>query len=426
MRFRPRVLLERFRTSLWVVPMGLVLAMMVMAQVLLWLDGRAEIDFKMMEGAGIDGARGMFQAVAGSMITLAGVVFSMTLVVLSQASAQYSPRVLRNFLGDRVNQTVLGVFLGIFVYCLVVLRGMGDDGSTLPVLTIFFGVAVSLVGVVFLIYFIHHVARSLQVENIVSSIQSETLPVIERLYPDNQAEDDEAVADRAPAFDAGDPVIQARESGYIQDVDIARLEQLACRLDTVIELPHRVGEFVSEGMALVRIKAPVEPDEGAAKVVHDSFRLGRQRTIQQDPSFGLRQLVDVAMKALSPGVNDTTNAILVVDRLSVLVRRLCQRRMPTRQREVDGELRLVVARPDFEDYLGLAFDQIRQWGANNPAVLGRMLEVIAQILPVTRGSARRELLHEHARRIMSAGGHAIKEECDLAWLRQCYERLPPV
>ncbi|TXK59158.1 DUF2254 domain-containing protein [Alkalisalibacterium limincola] len=426
MTLKPRVFLEFLRTSLWVVPMGLVLGMMMLGQFLLWVDGRAEIDVKMMEGAGIDGARGMFQAVAGGMLTLAGVVFSMTLVVLSQATAQYSPRVLRNFLGDRVNQTVLGVFLGIFVYCLVVLRGLGEDGSTLPVLTVLVGLAMSLLGVVFLVYFIHHIARSLQVENIVASIHDETAPVIDRLYPEAQAEGDEAAREDVPAFGAGDPVILARSSGYIQDVDVARLERLACRLDTVIELPHRVGGFVSEGMALVRIKGPVEPDEDAASDVHSSFTLGRQRTIQQDPSFGLRQLVDVAMKALSPGVNDTTTAVLVVDRLSALVRRLCQRRMPARLREVDGVLRLVVARPDFEDYLGLAFDQIRQWGANNPAVLGRMLEVIAQLLPITHCSSRRELLHEHARRIITAGGHAINEECDLAWLRQCYQRVPPV
>lgn len=425
MKLNPRVWLERLRTSLWVVPMGLVFGMMLLAQLLLWLDASAGFDFAMMAGAGIEGARGMFQAVAGSMITLAGLVFSMTLVVLSQASAQYSSRVLRNFLGDRINQTVLGVFLGIFAYCLIVLRGMGDDESTLPGLTVLVGVAMALLGVVFLIYFIHHMARSMQVENIVASIQEETLPVIDRLYPENEAEDAGGADRPVPEFGPGSPVIMARSSGYIQDVDLECLADLACRLDTVIELPLRVGDFVAEGMALVRIMAPVEPDSAAASAVHRSFTLGRQRTIQQDPSFGLRQLVDVAMKALSPGVNDTTSAVLVVDRISVLVRRLCQRRMPSRLREVDGRLRLVVARPDFEDLLGLAFDQIRQWGANNPAVLGRMLEVIAELLPVTRGSARRALLHEHARRIMAAAGHAIKEECDLAWLRQCHERLPP-
>jgi uncharacterized membrane protein len=348
----------------------------------------------------------------------------MTLIVLSQASAQYGSRVLRNFLRDRVNQTVLGVFLGVFAYCLVVLRGMGDAESTLPGMTIFVGLVLALLGVVFLIYFIHHMAHAMQVENIVASIQEETLPVMDRLYPESEAQDRGAV-EEVPEFGPGDPVILAQSNGYIQDVDLSRLQALACRLDTVIELPLRVGDFVAEGMVLVRLRAPVKPDSNAAETAHGSFTLGRQRTIQQDPSFGLRQLVDVAMKALSPGVNDTTSAVLVLDRISVLVRCLCGRRIPSRRREVDGRLRLVVARPDFEEHLGLAFDQIRQWGANNPAVLGRMMEVIAQLLAVTHSSDRRELLHEHARRIMTAAGHQIKEECDLAWLRHCHERLPP-
>lgn len=425
MKLNPRLMLEWLRTSLWVVPMGLVLGMMLLAQLLLWFDGSAEFESEMMAGAGVTGARGMFQAVAGSMITLAGLVFSMTLIVLSQASAQYGSRVLRNFLRDRVNQSVLGVFLGIFAYCLVVLRGMGDDGSNLPGLTITVGLAMALLGVVFLIYFIHHMANSMQVENILASIQEETLPVIDRLYPESEAQDTEAV-EEIPEFGPGDPVILAQATGYIQDVDLASLQELACRLDTVIELPLRVGDFVAEGMAIARFRAPVAPDDKAAKTAHESFTLGRQRTIQQDPSFGLRQLVDVAMRALSPGVNATSNAVLVVDRLSVLVGCLCQRRMPARRREVDGQLRMVVARPDFEDFLGLAFDQIRQWGANNPAVLGHMLGAIARLLAVTNGSARRELLHEHAQRIMAAAGHAVREECDLAWLRQRYERLPPV
>lgn len=418
------MLLERLRTSLWAVPISIVVGMMVLAQFLLWLDASAEFEFKMMAGAGIEGARGMFQAVAGSMITLAGLVFSMTLVVLSQASAQYSPRVLRNFLGDRVNQTVLGVFLGIFVYCLVVLRGMGDDEATLPGMTVFVGVVAALLGVVFLIYFIHHIARSMQVENIVASIQEETLPVIERLYPEDDAGEGRIPVEAPPRFPPGAPVVLARYSGYIQDADLERLEGLACRLDTVIELPLRVGDFVVEGMALVRLAAPVDPDPDAADAVRSSFTLGRQRTIQQDPSFGFRQLVDVAMKALSPGINDTTSAVLVVDRLGVLLRRLCERSLPSPLREVDGQLRLVVAQPDFEDYVGLAFDQVRQWGANNPAVLGRMLAVIEQLLEVTRDSGRRGLLHEHAGRIMDAAGQAIKAECDLAWLRQCHGRLP--
>jgi len=422
-RLRTRWLLEKLRTSLWLVPMGLVLGLLGLAQLLLLLDAAFEVEIRLMAGAGVAGARGMFQAVAGSMITLAGLVFSMTLVVLSQVSGQYSPRVLRNFLGDRVNQTVLGVFLGIFAYCLMVLRGLGDDADRLPVLTVVTGLGLSLLGVVFLVYFIHHVARSMQVENIVAAIQAETRPVIERLFPEDEV-DDEGVGDTVPTLpDDRSGVVGCRRSGYIQDIDLDRLADEALRLDAVLHLPLQVGDFVCEGMTIVHVDGP-RPDARACERIRRAFALGGSRTLQQDPGFGLRQLVDIAMKALSPGVNDTTTAVLALDRVGALLRLLCQRRMPARARAVDGRLRLVVSRPDFEDHLGLGLDQIRQWGANNPAVLGRMLDIIGDLLSVTRRPARRALLLEHARRVMAAAERAIEEDCDLAWLRERFRRLP--
>lgn len=424
MTLRPRLLLDKLRTSLWLVPMGLVLSMAAAAHLLLQLDHRLELDLPLMAGAGIAGARGMFQAVAGSMITLAGLVFSMTLVVLSQAASQYTSRVMRNFLGDRVNQVVLGVFLGIYAYCLMVLRGLGDDGAPVPVLTVLGGMAFALAGVVFLIYFIHHVARSLRVENLVATIQDDTLPVIDRLYPETAGTGPAAAAGAGGRLATlGVPAVPATTSGYLQDIDADGLARIAVALDAVIEVPFMPGDFVVEGEALVRVHGAARPDPKLQGRIRRAFTCGRSRSIQQDPAFGLRQLVDIAMRALSPGVNDTTTAVLVLDRLAVLVRRLGQRDMPSPHRAVDGVLRLVLARPGFEDYLGLAFDQIRQWAADNPAVLGRLLDVLAGLLEVVTDPERRALVHEHGRRVMAAAERAIDEQCDLDFLRARHARL---
>lgn len=424
MKLRPRLLVDKLRTSLWLVPMGLVLSMAAAAHLLLRLDQRLQLDLPLMAGAGIAGARGMFQAVAGSMITLAGLVFSMTLVVLSQAASQYTSRVMRNFLGDRVNQVVLGVFLGIYAYCLMVLRGLGDDGAPVPVLSVLAGMAFALAGVVFLIYFIHHVARSLRVENLVATIQDDTLPVIDRLYPEAAGTGPAAAAGAGGRWATpGVPAVPATTSGYIQDIDADCLAEVACALDAAIEVPFVPGAFVVEGEALVRIHGAARPDPEQQGRIRQAFTCGRSRSIQQDPAFGLRQLVDIAMRALSPGVNDTTTAVLVLDRLAVLIRRLGQRGMPSPHREVDGVVRLVLARPGFEDYLGLAFDQIRQWAADNPALLGRLLDVLAGLLGVVTDPERRALLHEHGRRVMAAAERAIKETCDLDFLRTRHARL---
>ena len=416
MTLRPRLLLDRLRASLWVVPLGIVLGMILLCELLLTLDARYPIELRLMSGAGIAGARDMLQAVASSMITVAGLVFSLTLAVLSQASAQYSSRVLRSFLRDRVNQTVLGVFLGIYTYCLVALRGLGVDDANMPTLTILGGLLAAFAGVVYLIYFIHHIAASLQVENILAAIEAETLPVLRRLYPD----DVDPTREPAPIPPCPDDAIAitAPCSGYITDADFTALTTLATDLGGVVYVPHRVGDFVPEGNALAWLAHTSTPDDDTLETLRDAFSQGPQRSLQQDASFGIRQLVDVALKALSPGVNDTTNAIMVLDRLHTLLGELVSRPFPSSLRYVEGELRLVGTRPDFESLLGLALDQIRQCGANNPAVLAHMLGMLGALRLRACSAERVALLQHYARRVLEAAERDVPERLDQEWIRQ--------
>ncbi|MDQ2078212.1 DUF2254 domain-containing protein [Marinimicrobium sp. ABcell2] len=415
------VLLDRLRSSMWVVPIGILIAMVAAAHGLLHLDSELELDLG-MAGADIEGARGMLQAVATSMVTVAGVVFSLTLLVLSQASSQYSPRVLRNFLRDRINQAVLGVFLGVYAYCLAVLRGMGGDSDELPGLTIMGGFVAALVSVVYLVYFFHHIAESLQLENILKGIEAETLAVIAGLYPQEAGvpDDEDAEVKDEPEF----PTLKVanEKAGYIQHIELESLLDIAESLDTVIYVPHCVGDFIAQGKTLAEVIAGPTPDEKLIKKVSSAFSLGVQRSIQQDPAFGIRQMADVAMKALSPGVNDTTNAIMALDRISVIMTELSGRCFPHRRRMVDDKLRLVVSRPSFENLLGLSFDQLRQWGSANPAILFRLLEVLGDLMNVSATRRRRAVIQDYARRVLATAEAHIKEPEDLNWIQNCYKQ----
>jgi uncharacterized membrane protein len=413
-------LLDHLRSSMWVVPLGVLALMIAAAHALLHLDGRLELDTG-MAGADIEGARGMLQAVATSMATVAGVVFSLTLLTLSQASSQYSPRVLRNFLRDRVNQSVLGVFLGVYAYCLTILRGMGGESADMPALSIIGGLLAALVSVVYLIYFFHHIAESLQVENILQGIEAETLPVVRRLYPqsgeDPDDENDEPVEESKEV-----PLkILSPKAGYIQHIDLNSLLKTAERADAVIYVPHCVGDFIVQGKVLAEVIATT-PGEELDEEVCAAFSLGVQRSIQQDPAFGIRQMADVAMKALSPGVNDTTNAIMALDRISVIMIELSARCFPQRRRLLNGKLRLVASRPNYEDLLALSFDQLRQWGSDNPALLYRLLEVLGDLIDASVSTRRQVVIQAYAKRVLATAEAHIKEPEDLRRIQSVYKQ----
>lgn len=415
------VLFDRLRSSMWVVPLGILILMIGAAKGLMHLDSRLGMDLG-MAGASIEGARGMLQAVATSMVTVAGVVFSLTLLVLSQASSQYSPRVLRNFLRDRVNQAVLGIFLGVYAYCLVVLRGMGGDSGDMPGLTIIGGLIAALVSVIYLVYFFHHIAESLQLENILKGIEAETLPVIKRLYPQDKGVPDDEDAELKDEPELPTLKVASRKAGYIQHIELESLLEIAEKLDAVIYVPHCVGDFIVQGKVLAEVVTGPTPGEELVKEISAAFSLGVQRSIQQDPAFGIRQMADVAMKALSPGVNDTTNAIMALDRISVLMTELSARCFPHRRRMLNGKLRLIVTRPSFEDLLGLSFDQLRQWGSANPAILARLLEVLGDLQKVSASNRRRAVIQTYARRVLATAEAHINEADDLSWIRAHYKQ----
>lgn len=426
---------EETRTSFWFVPAAIVLGAVGLATGLIALDANVEVQldkkWPLLFGAGADGSRGLLTAVAGSMITVAGVVFSITIVALSLTSSQYTSRVLRNFMRDRRNQVVLGVFLGVFAYCLVVLRTIrgGDEGGFVPSLAVLGGLALAFVGTAFLIYFIHHIAMSIQASSIIAAAAEETMAAVDHLFPNGLGDNADEDADGDPAAAVGEQIwsaVAARKTGYIESIDGDSLLALARKQGTIMRMERGIGEFVVEGAPLMSVAGRGGRDDEAAAELNRVYVIGRQRTVQQDAGFGIRQIVDIAIKALSPGVNDTTTAVMCVDYLGAILARLAVREIATPRRLDEGELRVIARGPCFESLLAEAFDQIRQNAEGNVAVLTRQLQSLEIIAGQTANTRRRQALRQQADMITAVAERTIPSPQDGAGVHAASVRLSRV
>jgi uncharacterized membrane protein len=407
---------ESLRTSLWFIPALLVLGAILLAAALIAVDvlvgNEFFRDWQLLFGAGADGSREVLSAIAGSMVTVAGVTFSITIVALSLTASQYSSRVLRNFMRDRTNQTVLGVFVAVFVYCLVVLRVIrgGDENLFVPELSVLVGVLLALVAIAFLVFFIHHVATSIQAVSIIASAAHETRIAIDRLFPEQlgeEADDDDVPHDVPMPSGAAWHDIPAQHTGYLQGVDSDALMSFAESRQTTIRMERGIGEFVVEGTPLVSLVAVCPPDEEAIRDLNEAYVVNVQRSVYQDPSFGIQQLVDIALKALSPGVNDTTTAVISIDHLSAILARAATRRRVSDYRYKDGKLRVIAHSTSFRTLVFDSFEQIRRSAAGNVAALVRMFNAVVSIALVTQNSNRREVLREYVHLVWETANRSI-------------------
>lgn len=372
--------------------------------------------------SGAEGASLLLGTVAGSMIAIAGTVFSMTLVALSLASSQLGPRLLRNFMRDTTNQVVLGTFVATFVYCLLVLRTIrrADEIAFVPHLSVSIGVLLAMVSIGVLIYFIHHVSVSIQADEVVARVGRELDNGIGRLFP-GQLGKSGSEASKAPR-EADLPVAFAREArpvgadedGYLQLIDADALMALAKEEDLLLRLERRPGHYLVKGQTMIMVWPAERVTEALVGQLNDAFVLGNQRTATQDVEFSVLQLVEIAVRALSPGINDPFTAIACVDRLGSALCRIARRDMPSPLRfDVHGRLRLVAAGSTFAGIVDTAFNQIRQSARSNPAVAIRMLDAIAQIAGHVRHAQDAACLQRHAGMIVAGAREAVPEAQDL-------------
>ena len=395
---------QELRSSFWFLPGMIVAGAVMLAAIIISIDANAKLsfveDWPLLFGAGADGARGLLSAVASSMITVAGVVFSITIVALSLTSSQYTSRVLRNFMRDRINQMVLGVFVGIFAYCLVVLRTIrgGDEGAFVPSLAVMIGLVLAFVGIAFLIYFIHHIALSIQAASIIAAVAAETMAAVEHIFPDRLGHSAESaeVGDKSRDEAKQWVTVHSQSTGYIESVDADALLSLAEELNCIVKMEQGIGEFTIKGTPLVSLADVSHVELDTIDAINALYVVSRQRTVQQDAAFGIRQIADVALKALSPGINDTTTAVMCTEYLAAILVQLASRDIPSPYRYKDGQLRVIARVSSFESLLAESLDQIRQNAQGNVAVLKRQAELLETICRATDSIERRSCLRRQA------------------------------
>jgi uncharacterized membrane protein len=423
-----------FRASYWFVPL-------VMATLSIALSfGTTVIDSSLppflagklgwLYSGGAEGARTILSTVAGSMITTAGVVFSITIVVLSLTSSQFGPRLLGNFMRDTGTQVVLGTFISTFIYCIFVLRVVRNDknGLFIPHLSVTFAFILALTSTCVLIYFIHHVASSIQADSIIASVYRDLENSIDRLFPESQEHGAEAPAAAAvekalpEGFDEDGWPVASTESGYLQAIDLEGLTDLAREHDLILRLHFRPGEFIAAGAVLALAWPREHWDEKLTSQVNSAMIRGRQRTDEQDMGFAVKQLVEVALRALSPGINDPFTAMTCIDWLSAALSRVARRKFPSPLRyDKDSNLRLITVPVTFAEIVEAAFGQIRHAAGMHTPVTLRLLNAIAVVAPHVRTEAERDILERHATLIDRSGQEAGQVKDDRQAVEKRYQ-----
>ncbi|MCM4083835.1 DUF2254 domain-containing protein [Paractinoplanes hotanensis] len=381
---------EAWRTQLWPLPSLFVTAAVVLGVVLPRLDARIDDELSAsvttyLFSGGPEAARTVLSAVAGSLITATTLTFSLTVVTLQLASSQFSPRLLRTFTRDRVVHLSLGLLLGTFTYALTVLRtvraSLSEQTAFVPQISVTVAYAFTLVSVLTLVAFLAHLSRQIRVEWIMRQVHTETNATLKRVLSD------EAASVTVPAVPEYAVPLCASESGFLNFVDEKALLSAAVDNGAIVVVNRQPGESVVTGTPIAQAwplqdrRALLEPEREALTMsLHRAVTTGFERTAAQDVAFGLRQLVDVVVKALSPGINDPTTAVHGLGHVAVLMCELARRNLgPRLLCDQDGHVRVVLHRPGFAELLELAMAQPRRYGATDPVVLSRLAAMLREI-----------------------------------------------
>nr|WP_282571866.1 DUF2254 domain-containing protein [Roseomonas acroporae] len=364
---------------------------------------------------GESGARALLGAIATASIGVAGTVFSITVAALSLASGQMGPRLLRNFTRDAGNQVVLGIFLGTFANALVVLRTVRavEEGSFVPHLAVTLAVGLALLCVAALVWFVHHVASGINVETVIGLVHDELCATIATLPA--------AGTEAAPAPDApsGGHAVRFAGSGYLRGLDEPGLADWAAAQGARLVLRVRPGDYLLPGGIVALLHGPAEETEAATAAFAGAASVGDRQAAAQDLEFAVRQLVEVGVRALSPGINDPFTAIAVIDRLGAALCAVASRRLPEPVLRRDDRPVLWRRVTDYDGLCDAMFHMIRQNGAGSAAVLIRLVSVLRQVGEVEHDPARRATLRRHAVLALEAGRREVKDPAGLADLEAC-------
>lgn len=429
MKLRLLKLYDTLINSYWFLPSLMAVGAGIGALVTLRFDSAGDTDWLQEIGwfwsGGPDGARAVLSTIAGSVMTVVSIVFSITIAALAQTSSQFGPRVLRNFTSDWGNQFVLGAFIATFIYCLLVLRTVRsvEENQFVPYLSVNVGIALVMVTLGVLIYFIHHITQRIQVENVIAEIGHDFAAALPRLFPKEIGQPADGAEVKPPTAEEWEAatIVPAPRNGYVQRVDDSKLMRLADAYDLLIKLEKRPGDFVIVDTPLLRVLAPAQADERWHNRLQASFTIGANRTPYQDVGYSLQQAVEIAALALSPGVNEPFTAITCIDWLGTALRGILlhNHASPWRHNE-SGRLRVIAHPVTFGELTAAIFDQIRIYGSANPTVMMQLLQMIASLASHLQCDADRWVLIAHVHQIGRDAVANIANEADKRRVVACY------
>jgi uncharacterized membrane protein len=423
---------EALRTNLWLVPtIEIVLAAALFAGTYA-VDraayrGELQLPSFVISG-GADAAREILTAIAAAVVTVVTLVFSITILTLTLASTQFGPRMLRNFIRDRITQLTLGSFVATFVYAILALVSIspGGHGEFIPHLSITVTMALVLCDVGVLVVFIDHIAKSIQLQQVIGSIAQDLARAINAdagLPRADVLKAGPSLSELTLRLDEDSAVLRATTSGYLQFVRMDTLIAISSSNGAVIRLLHRPGHFVVAGEPLADVW-PAAAAPAVARALGGAHATGRHRTLTQDLSFAVDQLVEIAIRALSPAVNDTFTALACIDWLGDGLCKVADRWQPTPvQRDSAGHVRVITITVSFRRLVQRAHDKIRQASRAMPAVMIRQLDGLAKVTAYTTSAAQREVLLEQAAMILRASEESVPEAADRADVHRHYDYM---
>jgi uncharacterized membrane protein len=434
MRLRLSSLMEWIRVSLFFVPVTGVLISIVGAVVTIWIDSRLELqgaDLPLGATSTVASARAVLSTVAGATISFAAIAFSISLLIIQQASSQFSPRVVHTLFRDPFNKRVMGLVMGTFTYCLVVLRSVRSSGESggdavIPNLSVAIAVVLGIATIVSIAAFLNHSAHSMDVSQILDRVENEATGHARREW--NVAESDEPTPAPIAAPDYPAHVVRFDRAGWVQQIDTDAL--LACLADeTTAWVLTYPGRYAIPGVPLCALSAVPEDIEATEQAIFGAVSTGNTRTMQQDISFGLRQMADVGLKALSTGINDPTTAQDSIFHSAAVLAELLHRDPPPREMKSEGDRCVVlVEQPNSDDLVRLAFGELRRAAATQPTVCIYLLEALHLLregLDAAGLSSRTAVLVEQARLVVAGCEAANLLPADLDDVQGAYDRRFP-
>ena len=420
---------RELNATFWFIPVIIIISSILTAFIFVSIDHHYEFHkkgytyFFIVNSA--DSARSILSTISGAMMGVAGTIFSITLVVLQLASSQFGSRLIKNFMHVRLNQIVLGLYVSTYLYCLLVLNAVKDanDYSFVPSVSIIVAILITIVNIILLIIYIHQVATSIQADAIIFEISKIISKRVEEIFPEKLGEevDTEKETDvEAYKSKYNKSIdIKAPKNGYLQYVDDVIIIELLTNNDGLLELYFRPGRYLVKDKEIAKLFINDEWEQEKIDLLLNHFIIGSTKTTQQDLEYSIQQLVEIASRALSSGVNDPFTAIACIDNLTSTLTFLASAKFPSKYRySEDGELKVIADVLEFEGLLDTAFNQIRQYSANNIAVSIRLMEALITIYDFTRKSSHKKAVVKHAEMVLNIGKESIKESNDLADLEQ--------